>query len=386
MIAAAHFARGGCEPVPHPACISEAEASSLRERLASVRAAIVSLRIQLPLSTRTINETLRAIERGLDMPLRPLAVGVTESQSLVRARRAFIANETGCSDAAKARIEELTASPMIRVRDLRSTIASTGPACRACILSTIASVCGANCTQTKMHLSVASDVASWSCLPALARRLRSAQASALDHAFRTAAPFGLAVARGAEPALPDVRPFAKDLFLPTNARARGLPVYRGVDTLRHMFACNQTESPGQWAIGAPEDPADRTACTDGLLLIDTLSGAAHPARPAAPEAHPDAPSAAPVLGPGVLALMFFLELSDCASVWRSEQPNATVDGRLVFPARMLPTAVACWLTRFYGPQATSFSLLCLLLLFPTFFSLATGCRRARVRDPTAADN
>jgi hypothetical protein len=68
------------------------------------------------------------------------------------------------------------------------------PACRSCIMATIAGVCGEACVKEQMHIMAEPDFGMPSaspCLPALRSRLMSEQAGRLQIALTSGEPFGL---------------------------------------------------------------------------------------------------------------------------------------------------------------------------------------------------
>jgi hypothetical protein len=86
--------------------------------------------------------------------------------------------------------------------------------CVACILETIACVCGSDCVPERLHMVSHFAYIPRMCLPELAARLSAGEASAFARAVAANEPFGLTVAvpTGSSSAITDL---TSDLFVPT---------------------------------------------------------------------------------------------------------------------------------------------------------------------------
>jgi hypothetical protein len=228
-------------------------------------------------------------------------------------------------------------------------------ACVRCILETIASVCGVDCVPERLHLLTDYAYNPRPCLPQLAARISVGEASASKRAVAANEPFGLTI--GVQRGLGAVA----DLFIPRVEPLQPQKVYRGVDTGVLAYECDPALFGRVWALlAAPSGTADAAAADasgssatasstlagiessavcSGALRIDLESGQAHSQLESAD-------------GSSLVPIRFDLQWAGCSTFlppFESIEPSAdakTLDGGTP------PTIVAaCWLSRFFGPQA-----------------------------------
>jgi hypothetical protein len=205
-------------------------------------------------------------------------------------------------------------------------------ACVRCILETIAFVCGVGCVTERLHLVTDYTYSPRSCLPELAARISVGEASAFERVVAANEPFGLTV--GAQTGLVTMA----DVFVPTVGPLQQHKVYKGVDSGMLAYECDPTAHGRAWAL-LPASSTNGPSWADcsGSCRIDLDSGEAR-TQPAG-----DDGSRVPI--------RFDLQWADCSAFLPFDglEPSTThkaLDG----PAQS--KAAACWLSRFFGPQAT----------------------------------
>ena len=243
-----------------------------------------------------------------------------------------------CSDAEVLLIDAALGSLLSR-----DVLPALSPSCRVCFMSTVNSVCGNDCAQRRFHVvadvvdeegrSAPLRLAGTRCLPDVADRLMSADASQLAQAIEQREPFG--ICSSAMPATPSPSTSAaghiNDLFVPTDAYVHGLPVFRGLSG-QHMFACSRAAT-GIWAFSPSSDPVDWVGCDVSPQLDLRMAQA----RPREQEDR--------------FVRAEYLRLGDCASTLQAAVSAGELMGPVQgFPAGLSAVAVACWLATWFGPQ------------------------------------
>jgi len=225
-------------------------------------------------------------------------------------------------------------------------------ACVACILETIASVCGRDCVPERLHMTLHFAYIPRMCLPELGARLSAGEASPFARAVAANEPFGLTVAvpTGSPSTSTDL---TSDLFVPTAGPLPEHQVYRGVDTGALVYECDPAVHGRVWALLPPAflgtEPTAATspptssagapswADCNGALRIDLDSGEAH-----SQPARTDGSSRVPI--------RFGAQWAGCATLLPFESVEPSTDAKTLDGGT---NAAACWLSRFFGPQAAT---------------------------------
>jgi len=131
-----------------------------------------------------------------------------------------------------------------------------------------------------------------------------------------------------------------DLYLPTAEEPLfGEPVYKGMDTGAYMFSCNPSAVPQLWAFSTSQERAAWQRC-EGSMQVDLRKGEARLALLSSPEAE--------------VVPMVVHDLGVCSTPFTGAAPAVSADSQTVVLTKSLrSTDVACWLTRFWGPQVAA---------------------------------
>jgi hypothetical protein len=214
-------------------------------------------------------------------------------------------------------------------------------ACRLCVLATVASVGGERFIEDDLHIVLESSLKKIPvspCVPALAQRLRSEQMVRLGRALAGTGPVAL------------VSSSVADLFTPeTGDGFFGQQVFVGLDTSYRIYACDPADHPHLWAVSGSTDREHWKRC-EGLLWLDLRNSQAR-SRLASGDG-------------AAVPLVVYDNLGQCATILRTPPPSSA--GTLRFGPGTAPETVACWLMRFFGPQAMA----CGLLTAPRVVSLS----------------
>ena len=194
------------------------------------------------------------------------------------------------------------------------------------------SVCGPGCASRVLHLDTDYPVIPRACLPELATILELTQAADVRAALASSSAFGVTVV---------ARPSATDLYVATDERIHGSPVYRGLHQAQYMFECN--DSAGEtWVISAGTDRSAWSRCEGDLwIALETA------------QARDDATDLATQIG----AAQFDLSLARCgqdgmlSSAAFPPDFEATENLRTIsFPDDAGPYRIACSLALLFGPH------------------------------------
>jgi hypothetical protein len=210
-------------------------------------------------------------------------------------------------------------------------------ACRLCVLATVAGVGGESFVEDNLHIVPVSSmkkIPPMLCMPLLAERLAAAQMVRVERALTDNSLFGL-VSSGslAEPSLS-----FSDLFLPEpgDKNILGQAVFVGLDTGYRIYPCNPVYHRRIWAISSSIDHEQWHRC-EGLLWLDL-----HKSQARSQLAYDTKAS---------LPLVLYDDLHQCVVVLLSTPPMS--GNTLRFGPGTAPETVACWLMRFFGPQAAA---------------------------------
>jgi hypothetical protein len=211
-------------------------------------------------------------------------------------------------------------------------------ACVRCILETIASVCGVDCVPARLHIVTDYPYSPRPCLPELAARISVGEASAFERAVAANEPFGLTV-----PAMADLFVYSS-----TIGPLQSHKLYKGIDSGMLAYECDPAihgrvwafrAAPSAFSSSANSTSADSLDTCSGELQIELESGQAH-SQPASAD------------GSSRVPIRFDLHWADCSTFlpsFESIRPSTnamTLDG-----GTPQTRAAACWLSRFFGPQA-----------------------------------
>jgi hypothetical protein len=128
-----------------------------------------------------------------------------------------------------------------------------------------------------------------------------------------------------------------DLFTPeTGDGFFGQQVFVGLDTSYRIYACDPADHPQLWAVSGSTDREHWKRC-EGLLWLDFRNSQAR-SRLASEDG-------------AAVPLVVYDNLGQCATVLRTPPPSSA--GTLRFGPETAPETVACWLMRFFGPQAAT---------------------------------
>jgi hypothetical protein len=179
------------------------------------------------------------------------------------------------------------------------------PACRVCVLATVASVGGEGFIEDDLHIvpeSGMKQIAPLLCIPALAQRLISEQMVRLGLALTSDGPFALV----SSPSPPQPGSGVADLFLhETGDGFLGQRVFVGLDTGYRIYSCNPADHPQVWAVTSSTDREQWKRC-QGLLWLDLRNAQAR-ARLASDDG-------------AAVPLVAYEDLSQCATVLRMPPP------------------------------------------------------------------
>jgi hypothetical protein len=201
--------------------------------------------------------------------------------------------------------------------------------CRLCILATIATVCGPQCVDERLHvaLDVPFPVAS-PCLPMLAQQLALEQASRLFRAFELHQPFGLS----SEASLASGPSFADVYVSEAGSEQSTEPVFIGLDSGNRIAQCDPLVFPGLLVLAQSTELRMRTDCA-GFAWLELSSGQIRRKQEA---------------GVGTEVFVVHDVPGECSAILRSTPPIVNDVLRLGVGAE--PLVIACWLMRFFGPQ------------------------------------
>jgi len=207
-------------------------------------------------------------------------------------------------------------------------------ACRMCVLATVASVGGGRFIEDDLHVireSSMKPIPPVPCVPALAERLASEQTARLGRALAGNGPFALV----SSPSLSEPGSGVADLYLPEPGDGFfGRQVFAGLDTGSRIYACDPADHPQVWAVSGSTDRERWKRC-EGLMWLDLRKSQAR-SRLASDDG-------------AAVPLVVYDDLGQCAAVLDKPPPMSA--DTLRFGPGTAPETVACWLMRFFGPQA-----------------------------------
>ena len=257
-------------------------------------------------------------------------------------------DEGACNTADLAALESVGMPSSLTDRaQLVRMLEVTTRACVRCIVETIASVCGVDCMPERLHLVIDYTYSPRPCLPELAARISVGEASAFERAVAANEPFGMTVGAQAGSAT------LSDLFLPEAASLQPHKIYRGIDTGMLVYECDPAVHGRVWAFHAkPFATADAAAASTSLdtqgwascsgeLRFDLDSGQVQ--SQLATLATVDDPSR---------PIRFDLQWAGCSAFLPFLDSIGPLTDVKPLDGGTPPTrAAACWLGRFFGPQA-----------------------------------